>query len=71
MGHSILTLQPNPDQAFPSGKFFILKMLAFTHYVKCTYLWALHLEIGKQRKVGGKVQAEGIQIGGSRFLGLF
>jgi hypothetical protein len=29
------------------------------------------LEIGKQRKVGGKVQAEGIQIGGTRFLGDF
>jgi hypothetical protein len=29
------------------------------------------LEIGKQRKVGGKVQAERLQIGGAGFLGLF
>jgi hypothetical protein len=33
--------------------------------------WAQYLEIGKQRKVGGKVQAERIQIGGAHFLWIF
>jgi hypothetical protein len=51
--------------AFSSGK--VLNSKKASLYSLCEYLWAQYLEIGKQRKVGGKVQAERIQIGGTRF----